>query len=500
MSATVARLGLLNGAMALGPTLDPGEAVIGITADSREAGRGMIFAALKGAKLDGADFIHRAPDALAALCTLEGAVTALETGAAMPLLVVGDPRLRLAQVAAALAGTQPETVVAITGTSGKTSTADFLRQIWTAIGIKAASFGTTGVTAPGLTLPGSLTTPDPVALHGLLAKLAGHGITHTAMEASSHGLDQRRLDGVRIAAAALTNVARDHMDYHPTLAHYTAAKLRLFADLLPETGVSVVNSDDPVAPLVADIAASQGRDVISVGEANAAAGFQIDGTRFDDSGQIVSVRWQGAPHDIRLPLIGAFQARNVLTAAALAIGCGADAAQVLAALPTLEGVRGRMEFVARRANGAAIYVDYAHKPDAVAAALTGMRPHVRNRLHIVIGAGGDRDPGKRPLMGEAAAAHADVVIVTDDNPRSEDPAAIRSAVLAAAPGATEIGDRGEAILRAVDNLEPGDVLLIAGKGHETGQTVGGEVIPFDDAEQARIAVQALDGEPMRDTA
>lgn len=502
---SAAGLGLFDGALPLGPALAPETAITGIAADSRVVEPGMIFAAIKGSAHDGACFIGSARDAgaCAALCSLEGAVTALQAGVTdLPLLVVDDPRLRLSQIAARLAGAQPDTVVAITGTSGKTSTADFLRQIWAALGVTAACFGTTGVTAPGLDLPGSLTTPDPVALHKLLAKLAEHDIGHAAMEASSHGLDQRRLDGVRIAAAALTNIARDHMDYHPTAEHYAAAKLRLFADLLPEGGVSVVNADDPIFPLVADLARARDHRLIPVGEGEASsAGFHILGTRYDDAGQTVKVTWRGEPYAFRLPLIGAFQARNVLTAAALAIGCGSKTEDVIGTLPLLTGVRGRMEFVARRANGAAVYVDYAHKPDAIVAALTGMRPHVKNRLHIVIGAGGDRDPGKRPLMGEAAAAHADAVIVTDDNPRSEDPATIRKAILAAAPGATEIGDRGEAILRAVDSLGPGDVLLIAGKGHESGQTVGDTVIPFDDAEQVRSAVEAVDGDPgLRNTA
>ena len=497
MSATVASLDLLNGAMVLGPALDANAEVTGLTVDSREVKPGNIFFAAKGVKLDGARFIQYAArqQALAAVCTLEGAVTALETSALpIPLIVVGDPRLSLASAAALFIGAQPETVAAITGTSGKTSTADFLRQIWELIGIKAASFGTTGVKAPGLDLPGGLTTPDPVGLHKLLATLKEHGATHAAMEASSHGLDQRRLDGVKVAASALTNIARDHMDYHPTSANYASAKLRLFSDLTPEGATVVANADDLVFPLVAQIAAARGHALVPIGESDAAdGGIRIGGTQFDDAGQSVDIEWDGA-HTVRLPLIGAFQARNVLTAAALAVGCGADKAKVLGALPNLQGVRGRMELVARRANGAAIYVDYAHKPDAMVAALRGMRPHVSRRLHVVFGAGGDRDPGKRPLMGEAAAEHADVVFVTDDNPRSEDPATIREAILAAAPEAIEVADRAEAILRAIDGLEEGDVLLIAGKGHETGQIVDGDVIPFDDAEHARAAVIVLDAD------
>ncbi len=483
--------------MVLGPPLDTGAQVTGLTVDSREVKPGYLFFAAKGAKLDGARFIQYAArmDALAAICTLEGAVTALETGAVtIPLIVVDDPRQTLATAAAWFVGRQPGTVAAITGTSGKTSTADFLRQIWELLGEKAASLGTTGVTAEGLDLPGSLTTPDPVGLHEIFAKLADHGITHAAMEASSHGLHQHRMDGVKIAAAALTNVARDHMDYHPTAAHYAAAKLRLFSDLAPEGAAVVANADDPVYPLVAQIARARGHRLVPVGEGPVAqSGIRITDTRFDAHGQTVDLEWEGA-HSVHLPLIGAFQTWNVMIAAALAVGCGADRLQVLGVLPALKGVRGRMEPVATRDNGAAVFVDYAHKPDAIAAALTGLRPHVTNRLHIVFGAGGDRDPGKRPLMGAAAAEHADVVIVTDDNPRSEDPATIRREIMAAAPGATEIGDRAEAILRGVDGLEEGDVLLIAGKGHETGQIVGDQTIPFDDAEHARASVIVLDSD------
>jgi len=494
MSKTVASLGLLEGASVLGPALDPNAEVTGLTIDSREVKPGNVFIAAQGEKLDGATFIQFAArmQALAAVCTLEGAVTALETGSApIPLIVVDDPRRTLALAASRFVDAQPEKVAAITGTSGKTSTADFLRQIWELIGEQAASFGTTGVKAPGLDLPGGLTTPDPVALHELLAKLKEHGATHAAMEASSHGLDQRRLDGVKIAASALTNVARDHMDYHPTSANYASAKLRLFTDLTPKGAPVVVNSDDLVYPLVAQIAEARDLDLIPVGEGEAAAsGVRILDRKFDSSGQTVDVEW-GGRYEVHLPLVGAFQARNILTAAALAVGCGADKENVLSVLPSLKGVRGRMELVARRKNGATVYVDYAHKPDAMIAALRGVRPHVENRLHVLFGAGGDRDPGKRPLMGAAATEHADVVIVTDDNPRSEDPASIRKAILEAAPGALEVGDRAEAILRAIDALESGDVLLIAGKGHESGQTVGDEVIPFDDAEHARAAIIVL---------
>ncbi len=502
MSAhTIDSLGLAAEGMVLGPALNPASVVTTITSDSRNVTETSIFVAIKGVKADGAGFIKYAVRmrAVAVITTLEGAVTALETMGGVsdvPLVVVDDPRRSLSRLAALFHPEQPSKIAAITGTSGKTSVADFLRQLWTLLGEQSASLGTMGVSSDTVKLPGGLTTPDPVALHDVLSKLADSGVSHLAMEASSHGLDQARLDGVRVSAVALTNVARDHMDYHPTTAHYTAAKLRLFTDLAPDGATVVVNADDAMFPLIAQIAVARGLRLLPVGENAAAAvsGLHITATRYTDDGQVVSFDWAGASHEVALPLIGAFQARNVLTAAGLAIGCGADAGAVFAALPDLAGVRGRMELVARRANGAPVFVDYAHKPDAIVAALAGLRPHVTGRIHIVFGAGGDRDAGKRPLMGAAAAQGADVVIVTDDNPRSENRATIRAAIMAACPDATEVPDRAEAILRGVDNLEPGDALLIAGKGHETGQIIAGDVIPFDDAEQAQVAVLALDSD------
>jgi UDP-N-acetylmuramoyl-L-alanyl-D-glutamate--2,6-diaminopimelate ligase len=495
---TISDIGLLDEGRIIGVPPDVNAQVAGITADSRVVDEGTVFVAIKGAKLDGAEFIQYAvrQRALAIVTTLEGAVTALETIGHVPnipMILVDDPRATLSRLAARFHPRQPKAVAAVTGTSGKTSVAEFLRQIWERLGIEAASLGTMGVASSAVSLPGGLTTPDPVGLHATLEKLADAGVAALAMEASSHGLDQYRLDGVRVQSAAITNIARDHMDYHPTTAHYTAAKLRLFTDLLVDDGTVVANADDAVFPMVSAIAKMRGLRLIPVGQAGE-GGFTIRDTVFTDAGQRVDVAWNGQSHILDLPLIGSFQARNVLTAAALAIGCGADAAAVLAVLPTLEGVRGRMELVARRANDAPVFVDYAHKPDALTAALSGLRPHVSGRLHVVFGAGGDRDAGKRPLMGEAAAQGADVVIVTDDNPRSEDPAAIRAAILAACPDSVEIPDRAEAILRGIDGLEEGDALLIAGKGHETGQVVAGDVIPFDDAEHARIAVAALDGD------
>jgi UDP-N-acetylmuramoyl-L-alanyl-D-glutamate--2,6-diaminopimelate ligase len=314
------------------------------------------------------------------------------------------------------------------------------------------------------------------------------------METSSHGLAQRRADGVRLAAGALTNVTRDHMDYHRDHADYAAAKLGLFARVLPPGAAAVVNADDPLAPVVANIARERALRLIAVGEAADEDGLRLAGAGLHPRGQTLRIEWAGRARSVELGLVGAFQGHNALVAAGLVIGAGADPEATLAALPGLQAVRGRMERVATRANGAEVFVDYAHTPDALATALAALRRHTPGRLAVVFGAGGDRDPGKRPLMGAAAAAGADVVIVTDDNPRSEDPAAIRAAILAACPEAEEAGDRAEAILRGVDALGPGDRLLIAGKGHETGQAVAGVTHPFDDAEVARAAVAALDGD------
>jgi UDP-N-acetylmuramoyl-L-alanyl-D-glutamate--2,6-diaminopimelate ligase len=371
------------------------------------------------------------------------------------------------------------------------SVASFTRQIWEALGLDAVNLGTTGVEG-AVSAAMTHTTPDPITLHRLLSECAAQGVTHAAMEASSHGLDQRRLDGVRLAAAGFTNITQDHLDYHPDFAAYLDAKAGLFGRVLGEDGVAVINIDDPHGPHMAGIAGERGHDLITVGH-RAGADLHITGQRFDPTGQVLRFDWEDRSHQLRLELIGGFQAGNVALAAGLAIGAGADPARVIAALPSMTTVRGRMQLAATRDNGAAVFVDYAHTPDAVATALRALRPHVMGRLVALIGAGGDRDRGKRPLMGQAAAQFADAVIVTDDNPRTEDAASIRAAVRAGCPGAAEVADRAEAILRGVDALGPGDALLICGKGHETGQIVGADVLPFDDAEQASLAVAALDG-------
>lgn len=493
---TLRSLGLIDLAVQ-GPAPDANAPVPGLAVDSREVREGYVFAAIPGTRLDGADFAKYAvrQGAQAVVASRAGVETIRASlgGLPVPVFVAEDPRAALAQVAARFYGAQPRVMAAVTGTNGKTSTAHFLRQIWAAAGCAAAAFGTTGVEGEGFEEPLSHTTPEPITLHALLARLAGKGCTHAAMEASSHGLAQHRLDGVRLTAAGLTNITRDHMDYHASHEDYVAAKLRLFAEVLPPEGVAVLNADDPVFGRARDVAASQGIRVISAGFAEG-ADMAIIASRCHARGQKVRLRWDGSEHVVELALVGAFQASNVALAAGLAIGTGIEPAKVIAALPGLTGVRGRMELVARRANGASVFVDYAHTPDALATAVDALRPHCAGDLVVVFGAGGDRDPGKRPLMGAAVAARADTAIVTDDNPRSEDPGAIRAAVLAACPRGVEIGGRAAAILAGVDALKaPGDCLLIAGKGHEQGQEVKGRVLPFDDADQARASIGALDG-------
>ncbi len=470
-----------------------GAEVTGLAVDSRDVAPGMLFAALPGSAVHGARFIPMALErgATVVLTDPEGAALAAGALDGVACVVVEEPRAALARAAALWFGAQPGTMVAVTGTNGKTSVATFTRQIWTALGHAAINVGTTGVEG-AWTAPLHHTTPDPITLHRALAEAAAAGVTHAAMEASSHGLDQRRLDGVRLKAAAFTNFTQDHLDYHKTFEAYFAAKARLFTEVLPDDGIAVVNTDDPKGPEIAAIARARGQGVMTVGQ-GAACDLRIAGQRFDAAGQDLRLEWHGKPYQVRLALIGGFQAANVLAAAGLVIAAGSPPGDVFAVLPQLGTVRGRMQHAATRANGATVFVDYAHTPDAVETALKALRPHVMGRLVIVFGAGGDRDRGKRPLMGAAAAAHADLCIVTDDNPRSEDPASIRAAILAACPGAQEVGDRAEAILRGVAALGPGDALLIAGKGHESGQTVAGTVYPFDDVEQASLAVAALDG-------
>src|SRR6056297_3730550 len=468
--------------------------ITGLAVDSRDVREGYLFAALPGTRVHGGEFITYAlrMGAAAILTDAEGArIAATELSSSVAALIVAqDPRQTLSFAAALWFGAQPETMVAVTGTNGKTSVASFTRQIWMVLGFDAINLGTTGLEG-AWQAPLAHTTPEPITLHRTLAEAEAQGITHAAMEASSHGLAQKRLDGVRLVAAGFTNITQDHLDYHPDFEAYFDAKAGLFSRVLPEDGVAVINIDDPRGTGMAEIATERGQDLITVGR-RPGADLHLVAQRFDATGQVLRFDWEDSTHQVRLDLIGGFQAENVLLAAGLVIGTGEDPERVFATLPEMRTVRGRMQLAATRENGAAVFVDYAHTPDAVATALKAMRPHVMGRLYAIVGAGGDRDRGKRPLMGQAATEFADRVIVTDDNPRSEDPASIRQAVLQGCPGAQEVGDRAEAILRAVDALGPGDALLICGKGHETGQIVGDDVLPFDDAEQASLAVSVLD--------
>jgi len=458
----------------------------GITAHSRAVKRGDVFVAMAGSKADGSAFAAQAAAAGAAAIVGERAPPSLPAGAVF--VQVKNARRTLALAAARFYRRQPSTIAAVTGTSGKTSVAAFTRQIWAALGKSAASVGTVGVVTPTREVYGSLTTPDPVALHKTLAELTDEGITHLAIEASSHGLDQHRLDGVRVAAGGFTNLSRDHLDYHPTVDAYLAAKLRLFEALVVDGGAAVIDVDHEHAAKVVAAAGSRGLKLITVGRKG--EGIRLVSAAIDGFAQALTVEHAGKSYSIRLPLVGEFQIENALVAAGLVLATGGEPAAVFAALASLKGARGRLDWVGER-NGAPIFVDYAHKPDALDKALDALRPYVKRELVVVFGCGGDRDAGKRPLMGEIAAKAADRVIVTDDNPRSENPASIRAAILQAAPGASEIGDRREAIHSAVASLQTGDVLLVAGKGHETGQIIGDRTLPFSDHESVEAALKEV---------
>ena len=456
--------------------------ITGVSADSRRVAPGFLFIAVPGVKADGMLFAEIAVEKGAVAILGERAPDATLDAA---FVKIGDARAALSVVSALVYPRQPATIAAITGTSGKTSVASFTRQIWAQLGLQAAALGTTGVIKPSGATYGSLTTPDPLTLHRTLDELAGEGVTHLAMEASSHGLDQRRLDGVRLSVAGFTNLSRDHLDYHPTIEAYLAAKMRLFETLLQPGQTAVLNADCDVADQVAKVIAARGLTLFSVGE----KGRDITLTSVTAQGeaQLITLQHAGRAYTLHLPLAGDFMVSNALVAAGLCIASGSDAQKVFAALEHLQGAPGRLERVGDK-NGAPIFVDYAHKPDALDKVLATLRPLASGKLMVVFGCGGDRDQGKRPIMGAIAAAHADLVIVTDDNPRSEDPAQIRAAVLAQAPGALEIADRADAIRHAVSVLQPGDVLVVAGKGHETGQIVGAKTLPFSDHDAVRSAL------------
>ena len=466
--------------------------ITGVTADSRRVKPGFLFAALPGVTADGAAFAARAVEA--------GAVAVLadqDLGLAVPTVVCRDPRRGYALAAANFWGRQPQTCVAVTGTNGKTSVATFCRQMFAHAGHVSASMGTLGVTVsrPGgitdqITPPG-LTTPDAGDVAELLTRISQLGVTHFAMEASSHGIDQRRLDGVRLAAAGFLNLTQDHLDYHGTMESYRGAKLRLFEQLMPRGATAVLNADSEAFPFFAAASVVSGQRVMSVGETGQALRL-LDRTPLPE-GQRLSIRAEGRVYDVRLPLVGAFQASNALVAAGLCRAAGLSYEATFAALETLDGAPGRLQRIGKGPRGGEAYVDYAHTPDGLASVLQALRPHVRGRLIVVFGAGGDRDKTKRPLMGRLAATLADVAIVTDDNPRSEVPAAIRAEIMAGASGLGEIGDRREAIRAATAMLQDGDILVVAGKGHEQGQTIAGVVHPFDDVAETAKALELVHG-------
>jgi len=461
--------------------------ITGITADSRAVRPGFLFAAMPGTRLDGSEFVVDAiRNGAAAVLTQSDAPLAGEIP--VPNIRVQNPRRVFAQMSARYFERQPETVVAVTGTAGKSSVAEMVRQIWTHLGFSAASIGTIGVTGPDFHRPLTHTTLEPSAFHALLDELAGRGIDHLCFEASSHGLAQSRVDGARLKAGAFTSFGRDHRDYHASEDDYLFAKLRLFGELLSPGTTAVINADDPASRSVEDVCWSRGIKRITVGRKGET--IRLVELLPTAGGQTLRVSAFDAVYVIHLPLTGAFQASNALIAAGLAIACGAPGGAALMALTKLQPIPGRLEHIADLPGEGVVYVDYAHKPDALEAVLDALRPHAKGRLICVFGCGGDRDRQKRGEMGAIAAERADVVIVTDDNPRTEDPAAIRATILATCPQAQEIADRGQAITTAIGMAESGDIVLIAGKGHETGQIIGDKVHPFNDADEVRAAISA----------
>lgn len=467
--------------------------ITGVTADSRKVRRGNLFAAIPGTVADGRKYIPNAIENGAAAILAPEGTEVTEIMRRVALITDPNPRKRYATMAARYFARQPDTIAAVTGTNGKTSVAVFLRQIWAAMGLPASSAGTLGTEVSRgdeeLHLGGNLTTPDPAELHATLADLKDRGIEHLAIEASSHGLDQYRLDGVKIKAAAFTNLSRDHLDYHGDEQRYFNAKRRLFTELLATNGTAVLNADHPRSRDLTDDVEARGCRIITTGFGGTS--IKLVRQQPHPAGQNLGIELFGRPVDLDLPLIGSFQAHNALLSLGLAVGCGAEAGEAVATLGNLKSVRGRLEKAAVLKNGAAVYVDYAHTPDALSTVLQAIRPHVEGSLAVVFGCGGDRDAGKRPLMGRAALTHADRIIVTDDNPRSEDPSAIRRQAMTGCPDATEIGDRKSAIVEGVRNLRPGDVMVVAGKGHEQGQIVGDKIIPFDDVVAVGDAVMEV---------
>lgn len=465
--------------------------ITGLTADSRAVKSGFLFAALPGTQVDGAKYIDDAikAGAVAILCRPD-AVQDDEN-----IVWINDqiPARLFAYIVARYFDRQPETVVAVTGTNGKTSVASFTKQIWEYMGKKAGMVGTLGISAPGVNRQTGLTTPDPVTLQLAMSDLCDAGVGHVVFEASSHGLAQYRLDGINVSVAAFTNLSRDHFDYHGSQENYYYAKVRLFGEVMKPGGVAVLNADSQLVMEIADICWARGHRIITVGQHS--GDIRLLRQRTSDIGQEITINYKSEIYDLTLPLIGSFQAMNALMAVGLVIGSGGDVENAFKALSHLKAVPGRMEQVGRHSSGARVYVDYAHTPDALETVLKAIRPHTKGKLIVVFGCGGDRDAGKRKIMGEIAVKQADRVYVTDDNPRSEDASEIRSQVLAGCPGATEIADRANAIKAAVDELEKGDILLVAGKGHEQGQIIGNSIRPFDDRSEIRSAIATDAGGP-----
>ncbi len=459
--------------------------ITGLSSDSRLIKEGEVFAALAGVEADGASFVQSAiENGAVAIVADSGAI--LPDDLPVPVVRCDNPRLAFALMAARFYARQPEVMVAVTGTNGKTSVASFVRQIWAVLGLSAASIGTVGIVSPRGTRKLVHTTPDPVEIHATLAELSAQQVSHVALEASSHGLAQYRLHGVRFAAAGFTNLTRDHLDYHKTFEAYLDAKMMLFEEVLNEGAAAIVNSDMPEAQDIMARCSARGLVVSSVGRNGSS--LRLVAATPQGFGQLLEVAGQEGEYSVYLPLVGDFQAENALMSVALVVAAGGSEPHAIRALEQLQGASGRLELVATTPAGAPVFVDFAHTPDALEHVLKALRPYASGKLHVVFGAGGDRDPGKRPEMGEVVAKHADVAIITDDNPRTEDPGAIRAAIMAACPDGIEIGDRALAIQHAVDNLASGDVLVVAGKGHETGQTVGKKVIPFSDQEAVLACV------------
>ncbi|KKJ78533.1 UDP-N-acetylmuramoylalanyl-D-glutamate--2,6-diaminopimelate ligase [Kiloniella litopenaei] len=468
---------------------DDNREITGLCLDSRKIETGSLFAALPSSVEGGPDGFNFIPQAITSGASAILVPAAKDTSAyegKVAVLKSQNPRQTLSLLAAAFSENQPETLVAITGTNGKTSIATFTRQIWEALGHQAASLGTLGIYPPIPNAPAALTTPDSIGLFNSLKDLSDLGYSHLALEASSHGLDQYRLDGLCLKAAAFSNLSQDHLDYHPDMASYLDAKLRLFRDLLPVGATAVLNKDMPEYDNIAEVCAERNHTIISYG--HSPSDLQVIKQSPTADGQDLTLALFGETYEITLPLTGSFQASNIMAAVGLVLATGADLQEILAILPTLKGVPGRAEKIGKTAKGGTVYVDFAHTPDAVETIIQALRPHTSGKLSIIVGCGGDRDPGKRPLMGGIADKLADQAYITDDNPRTEDPAKIRAQAMAAAPNAIEVDDRRKAIFKAVSDLNDGDLLIIAGKGHESGQIVGDKVLPFDDRIVAKEAI------------